>query len=155
MSDRGRDRATQLIGADVSGDVTKQILLPSAHKHEQRDSANEKFVIVTDNCVSAVNCPIKFGIVPFSWLLERNLLILQSTHCSCQHTNTNKRDTANVVIVTHKIWSAVNCPIEVEIVPISWLSEKYLSIHKTHTAVISTQTRTKRQRKRESSLTIP
>ena len=39
-----------------------------------------------------------------------------------QHTNTN-RDSANkrIVIITHKVWSAVNCPIELGIVPISWL----------------------------------
>ena len=49
----------------------------SAHEHEQRDSANETIVIVTDNCMSAVNCPIEVGIVPFSWLLKSCLLISQ------------------------------------------------------------------------------
>ena len=34
-----------------------------------------------------------------------------------------QRDCANdrIVIVTHKVWSTVNCPIKVEIVPVSWL----------------------------------
>ena len=49
--------------------------------------------IVTDNSLSAVNRAIKVGIVPFSWLLLRYLLISQSTHCCHQHTNTN-RETA-------------------------------------------------------------
>ena len=76
-----------------SFDVTKHILLLSAHKNEQRDSANETIVIVTDKYWSAVNCPIEVGIVPVSWLLKRFLSISQSTHCCHQHTNTN-RETA-------------------------------------------------------------
>ena len=55
-------------------------MLLSAHEHEQRDSANETIVIVTDKYWSAVNCPIKDGIVPVSWLLLRALLNSQSTH---------------------------------------------------------------------------
>ena len=37
-----------------------------AHKHEQRDSANETSVIVTDKYCSEVNCPTKVGMVPLS-----------------------------------------------------------------------------------------
>ena len=59
---------------------------------KKRDSANETIVIVTDNCVSAVNCPIEVGIVPLSRLAWTNLLISQSKHC-CYHTNMN-RETA-------------------------------------------------------------
>ena len=43
-------------------------MLSSAHGYEQRDSANDRRVIDTDKLVSAVNCPIEDGIVPFSWL---------------------------------------------------------------------------------------
>ena len=34
-----------------------------------------------------------------------------------------QRDSTNesIVIVTHKYWSAVNCPIKVATVPLSWL----------------------------------
>ena len=35
MSDKGRDRATQLVVVEVSVDFTKHKLLSSAHKHEQ------------------------------------------------------------------------------------------------------------------------
>ena len=69
MSDRGRDRANQLVALEQSVYFTKHTLLLSAHEHEQRDSANETIVIVTDKLVSAVNCPIEDGIVPISWLL--------------------------------------------------------------------------------------
>ena len=48
MYDRGRDRATQLVVEEVSVDFTKHALLSSAHGQEQRDSANETIVIVTD-----------------------------------------------------------------------------------------------------------
>ena len=90
MSDKGRERATQLVAAEVSVDVTKQTLLLSAHEHKQRDSANKTIEIVTDKYCSAVNCPIKDVIAPFSWLLLRYLSIKQSTHCCYQNTNTNK-----------------------------------------------------------------
>ena len=66
MSYRGRDRAIQLVFVEVSVDFTKYKLLLSAHEHEKRDSANETIVIVTDKNLSAVNCPIKVGMVPLS-----------------------------------------------------------------------------------------
>ena len=66
MSYRGRDRGIQLVGAEVSVDFTKHTLLSSAQEYEQRDSTNETIVIVTDKYWSAVNCPIKVDIVPFS-----------------------------------------------------------------------------------------
>ena len=77
MSDERRDRATQLVVVCVSVDFTKRNLLSSAreHEHEQRDSPNEEIAIVTDKNWSAVNCPIKDGIVPFSWLLLMYLSI--------------------------------------------------------------------------------
>ena len=75
LSYRGRNRANQLVLVEVSVDFTMHTLLSSAHEHEQRDSANDKIVIVTDKAVSAVNCPIEEGIVPFNWLLWRYLLI--------------------------------------------------------------------------------
>ena len=70
MSDKGRDCANQLVGAEASVDFTKHKVLLSAqeHEHEQRDSANEPIVIVTHNPMSAVNRPIEVGIVPLSWL---------------------------------------------------------------------------------------
>ena len=68
MSDKGRDRATQLVVVEVSVDFTTHTLLLLAHEHEQRDRANEKIAIVTDKYWSLVNCPIKFEIVPFNWL---------------------------------------------------------------------------------------
>ena len=58
LSDRGRDRATQLVELEASVHYTKHTLLSSAQEHEQKDSANETIVIVTDKLVSAVNCPI-------------------------------------------------------------------------------------------------
>ena len=91
MSDKGRDRAIQLVVLEVSDDFTKHTLLSSTHEHEQKDSSNETRVIVTHNSLSAVNCPIKVEIVPFNWLLKRYLLISQSTHCCNQHTNTNRQ----------------------------------------------------------------
>ena len=48
LFERGRDHATQLVGADVSVDFTKHALLLSSHEHEQRDKTNETIVIVTD-----------------------------------------------------------------------------------------------------------
>ena len=52
MSNRGWDRAIQLVVVEVSVDFTKHKLLPSAHEY---DSANETIVIVTDNPMSVVN----------------------------------------------------------------------------------------------------
>ena len=66
MSDKRRDRASQLDVVEVSVDFTKHTLLLSAHEHEQRGSANERIVIDTDKLVSAVNCPIEVGIMPIS-----------------------------------------------------------------------------------------
>ena len=48
MSDKGRDRASQLVAVELSVDFTKHTLLLLAHEHEQIDSANEIIVIVTD-----------------------------------------------------------------------------------------------------------
>ena len=64
MTDKGRDRATQLVAAEAS--VYTSTLLLSAQEYDQRHSANEIIVIVTDKIWSAVNCPIKVEIVPFS-----------------------------------------------------------------------------------------
>ena len=69
MSDKSRDRASQLVDVEVSVDFTKHTLLSSAHKCEHRDCANERIVIVTDKLLSAVDCPIKVGITPLSRLL--------------------------------------------------------------------------------------
>ena len=86
-------------------------------------------IIVTDKFVTAVNCPIEFGIVPLSELLKKYLLISRRTHCCHQYTNTNSnRTNKTIVIVTDKLVSAVNCPIEVTIVPLSWLLPRYLLI---------------------------
>ena len=93
MSNSGRDRATQLVIVEVSVDFKKRTLLLSTREHEQRKSANETIVIVTDNSVSAVNCPIEDGIVPLSWLALRVLSISKITHYCNQHTKTN-RETA-------------------------------------------------------------
>ena len=75
MSDKRWDRSNQLVAEEVSVDFTTHTLLTSAHKHEQRDSANETIVIVTHKYWSAVNCPIKVEIVPISLLAARFLLI--------------------------------------------------------------------------------
>ena len=48
LSNKRRDRAIQLVDMKVSVDITKHTLLPSAHEHGQRDSANETIEIVTD-----------------------------------------------------------------------------------------------------------
>ena len=94
MSDKSWDRAILLVCAEVSVDFTKHtILLLSAHEYEQRGSANEIIVIITDKYWSAVNCPIKVEIVPLSWLNWRFLLNSQSTHRCHKHTNAN-RETA-------------------------------------------------------------
>ena len=69
MSNRGRDRAIQLVDGELSVDFTKHTSVFSAQEHEQKDSAKERIVIVTDKLVSAVNCPIEVGIVPISLLL--------------------------------------------------------------------------------------
>ena len=97
MSNRGRNRATQLVKVEVSVDVTTHTLLPSAHEHAQRDSANETIVTVTDKFWSAVNCPIKVGIEPISWLLLRYLSISHTrthTPLSSAHKH-EQRDSAN------------------------------------------------------------
>ena len=122
MSYRGRDRANQLVVVEVSVDFTWHTLLSSVHEHEQRDSANERIVIVTDKLMSAVNCPIEVGIVPVSWFSERYLSI-HKTHNALISYEHEQRDSANerIVIVTDKLVSAVNCPIKVVIVPFSWL----------------------------------
>ena len=70
MANKGRDRAIQLVIVETSVNFTKHTALSSAHEQkEQRDIANKTIVIITDKLVSAVNCPIKVEIVPFSWLL--------------------------------------------------------------------------------------
>ena len=124
MSNRGRDRANQLVEVEVSIDFTKHTLLLSTHEHEQKGSANKTIVIVTDKSRSAVNCPINVEIVPLSWLQLRALLISKKTHTAVINTRTRthrERARANetIVIVTDKAVSAVNCPIKVEIVPLS------------------------------------
>ena len=110
MSDKGRDRAIQLVVLEVSDDFTKHTLLSSTHEHEQKDSSNETRVIVTHNSLSAVNCPIIVEIVPFSCLSLRFLSISQSTHC-CQQKNTS-RETAQtlslVLQVRHRTVVALN-----------------------------------------------
>ena len=127
--------------------------------NKNRDSAKERIVIVTDNCVSAVSCPIKVEIVPFSRLELRPLLISQSTHCFFQHKNTNRETNAErTVIVTHKYWSAVNCPIEDGIVPFSWLMSRRLLLSQSkHCCNQHTNTNRETAQTREllSSLTIP
>ena len=84
LSNKGRDRAIQLVDAEVSVHFTKRTLQLSANEHEQRDGANETIVIVTHKYWSAVNCPIKDEIVPLSMLTKRFLLNLQSAHCCHQ-----------------------------------------------------------------------
>ena len=122
MSYRERDRPIKLVDVEVSVDFTNHTLPSSAQEHEQRDSANERIVFVTDKNWSAVNCAKKVEIVPFSWLTPRFLSISQSTRCRHQHKNTN-RESANdrIVIVTDKLVSAVNCPTKDAIVPLSEL----------------------------------
>ena len=68
MSDRGRDRANQLVVVESSVDFTKHTPLLLAHEYNQRDSAKERIAIVTDKYWSAVNSPIKVEIVPISSL---------------------------------------------------------------------------------------
>ena len=88
---------------DVSVDFTKHKLLSSTSDHEQRDSTNERIAIVTDNCESAVNCPIDVGIVPISWFLPRYLSISQ-THTDVISTRirTERQCNEAIVIVTDK-----------------------------------------------------
>ena len=137
MSNKGRDRSNQLVAEEVSVDFTKCTQLLLAHEHEQRDSANETIEIITDNSLSAVNCPIKVGIVPLSLLASRPLLI-HKANCCYQHTNTNSAN-ETILIVTYNSMSAVNCSMEVGIVPFSWFKPRFLLIHNAHTAVISNE----------------
>ena len=62
-----------------------------------------------------------------------------------------------IVIVTDKDWSAVNCPIKVEIVPLSRLLPRYLSIFTKHTLLSSAyeheQRESAKKRELKSSLT--
>ena len=90
MSNRGRDYAIQLVGIEESIDFTKHALPSSAHEHEQKDSANERIVIVTDNSLSAVNCPIKVEIVPLSWFPLRALLIYNA-YTAVSRTRTERQ----------------------------------------------------------------
>ena len=73
---------------------------------------------------------------------EESVDFTKYTLLSSAHEH-EKRDCANdrIVSVTDKLTSAVNCPIEVGIVPISWLSLTYLLIsHSTHCCYQHTNT---------------
>ena len=54
--------------------------------------------------------------------LKASVDFTKHTLLSSAHEH-EQRDSANetIAIVTDKYWSAVNCPINVEIVPFSWL----------------------------------
>ena len=142
MSDIGWDRANQLVVVEVSVDFKKHTLLSSAHEHEQRDSANERIVMVTDKVVSAVNCPIEVAIVPLRRLLLRYLLISKArTDVINTRIRTETAQNERIVIVTHKVWSAVNCPTKVETVPVSSLLLRALLIsQRTHSCYQHTNT---------------
>ena len=151
MSYRGRNRAIQLVVAEVSVDLQSTHYCYQ-HEQEQRHSANETIVIDTDKLASAVNCPIKVVIVPLNWLLSRRLMIHKAhTAVISTRTQTDRQRKRENVIVTHKICSAVNCPIEDGIVPISWLALRYLLISQnTHCRYQHTNTNKERARKRKN-----
>ena len=73
MSDKGRNRATQLVVAEVSVDFTKHT--PLLANNTNRETAQTRLGIVTDKYWSAVNCPIKVENAPLSWWSPRPLSI--------------------------------------------------------------------------------
>ena len=72
--------------------------------------------------------------------------LLSSAHEHEQRDSAKER----IAIVTDKYWSAVNCPIKVVIVPLSWLLKSHLLISQAHTAVINTRIQTERKRTRDN-----
>ena len=80
---------------------------------------------------------------------ENSVDFTKHTLLSSAHEH-KQRDSANDrIVITDKYLSAVNCPIKVGIVPLSWLTWRYLSTSKAYTAVISTRPRTERDRANE------
>ena len=124
LSYRGRNRAIQLVVVETPVDFTKHILSLTADKHEQRDRSNEKNK-------SSLTSPWAQSIVRsrlgscHSAGCCGSICWFHRTHTAVNNTRTRtERDSANdkIVIVTDKYWSAVNCLIEVAIVPLSRLS---------------------------------
>ena len=120
MSDRGRDRATQPVVEEVSVDFTQHTAVTSTLKRTERQRKRE-------------NCHHHSQNLKRSQLSDRSrdraiqLVVVELPVDFTKHTMLSSaheyehRDSASetIVIVTHKIWSAVNCPIEVAIVPFS------------------------------------
>ena len=128
MTNKRRDRAIQLVEADASVDFTStHCCYQHTHKKQQRDNANKIIEFVTDNSVSVINCPIEVGIVPLSSLTESSLT-KQTMRLSAHKHEQRDSENETIVIVTHKVCSAVSCPIKVVIVPVSWLLLRYLLI---------------------------
>ena len=123
MSNRGRDRANQLVVAEVSVDFTKHTMLLLAHEHEQRYSANKK------NCDRHSQGP-ECSQLSYRGRNRANQLVAAETSVEfTKHTmlllaykhEQERQRKERIVIVTDKLVSAVNCPIKVVIVPLSWL----------------------------------
>ena len=97
MSDKGRDRAIKLVVVEASVDFTKHTLLLSAHEHDQERQRKQDNCNRPDKVVSAVNCPIEVGIVPFSWLLSKRLLNSHSTNTAVISTRPRTERTAQTL----------------------------------------------------------
>ena len=70
------------------------------------------------------------GTLPFSRLLLRRLMVSHTANTAVisKRTRTKRQRNETIVIVTDKLVSAVNCPIEDGIAPFSWLTPRFLSI---------------------------
>ena len=92
------------------------------HQHEQRqrkrDNRNRHSQELERSqlCYRERNRAIQLVVVEVSVNFTKHTLLL-SAHEYEQRDNANE----TIVIVTDKLVSAVNCPINVEIVPLSWL----------------------------------
>ena len=121
MSDNGRDRAIQLVGVEVSVDFTKHTLLLSAHEHEQkqrkRENCNRHSQGLKRSQLSNRHrdCATQLVVVESSVDFKKHTLLLSAHEQKIERYSSNK----TIEIVTDKSCSAVNCPIDVGIVPLS------------------------------------
>ena len=119
MSNKGRDRATQLVAVEVSVDHRTHTAVISTRPRTERQHKR-------------ANCNRHSQELERSQLSDKSrdratqLVVVEASVDFTKHTllsSAHEQDSTNktIEIVTHKNWSAVNCPIKVAIVPDSWL----------------------------------
>ena len=114
---------------------------------KKKDSIMRKITIprTQSGRIDCRNIATQLVVVEVSGDVTKHRLLI-SAHEYGQRDSTNK----TIVIVTDKSRSAVNCPIKVVIVPLSWLSSRLLSISQSpHCCYQDTNTQ-QRQRKQDN-----